>query len=87
MIIQKATPVEPSMDAVQYTVENAAELAAWCHGRIRGTLLAPQERAIQFYNQEAGEQDAEVGDWIVRRSNGTFLRHSDKEMRELNTIS
>lgn len=75
------------MDAVQYTVGNVEELAAWCHGAIRGTLLPPQERIIQFYNHEDGEQEASVGDWIMRRSNGTFIRHSDKEMRELNTIS
>lgn len=87
MKIQKATPIEPVMDAVQYTVENAEELAAWCYGSIRGTMLPPEKRSIQFYNQEAGEQDADVGDWIVRRGNGTFMRHSDKEMRELNSIS
>mgnify|MGYP000443659081 CR=1 FL=1 len=87
MKIQKATPAEPVMDAVRHTVENSQQLAVWCGGGVRGIKLPPEERTVQFYNQEAGEQDASVGDWIVRRSNGTFIRHSDKEIRELNTIS
>lgn len=79
MKIQTATPVTPTLEAVRYTVENAEALERWCNGRLRGTLLPPEERSIQFDALDGHEYDCEVGDWIVKRPDGRFARFTDDE--------
>lgn len=46
-------------------------LAEWCNGKLRGTMLPPEQRLIEIYTLE-GEMDARVGDWIIKGVKGEF---------------
>lgn len=58
------TPVS-HFEAFQVSLTNQEELARWTKGSIRGTSLPVRDRTVQFYTWN-GEQDANVGNWIVR---------------------
>jgi len=47
------------------------EVADWCNGKLRGTMLSADLRVIQIYTLE-GEMDAYVGDWIIKGVKGEF---------------
>lgn len=47
------------------------EVADWCNGKLRGTMLSADLRVIQINTLE-GEMDAYVGDWIIKGVKGEF---------------
>lgn len=47
------------------------DLAEWCLGKLRGTLLPSNQRVIQINTME-GEMEARVGDWIIKGVAGEF---------------
>lgn len=57
---------EVEIHAVRLTTENFSEVERMCHGHVRGVLLEPENRVVQFYDQQRGEQEICVGDWLVQ---------------------
>jgi hypothetical protein len=47
------------------------DVAEWCNGKLRGTMLPAEQRVIQIYTLE-GEMEARVGDWIIKGVKGEF---------------
>ncbi|MFT4470519.1 hypothetical protein ACMX2H_11500 [Arthrobacter sulfonylureivorans] len=73
----------PTVETVLFTGHNGEELARWCRGKLCGMLLDPTERIIKIQTHRDGEIDVEVGDTVVKRSDGRFIRYTENEMGEL----
>jgi hypothetical protein len=85
MTILKLTPKPDPVEALRFDVTETAQqeaMADWCNGRLRGMLLAPEERIIQMDGPD-GEIEASLGDWIVRETSGKFRVLTDAAVRLL----
>jgi hypothetical protein len=56
------------MQYLKVTSENLEYAASFSGGRIRGTKLPREDRIVQF-DRQYGEEEARVGDFIVKFSN------------------
>lgn len=63
------------VEAHQLEAGNLNALALWCNGSVKGVMLPPERRCIDF-SRLGEEQRAEVGDWIVKEG-GLFTVYSD----------
>ncbi len=52
-------------------IDDQELVAGWCHGKLRGTKLPPEERVIQIQTLE-GEIEASFGDWVICGIAGEF---------------
>jgi hypothetical protein len=59
------------IEARQLIPENSQELAEWCGGSVKGTMLDMTERVVSIETLE-GEMRANMGDWIIKGVNGEF---------------
>jgi hypothetical protein len=62
------------IEARQFTKDELhvqLDVAEWCNGMLRGTMLPAEQRFIQIYTLE-GEMEARVGDWIIKGVRGEF---------------
>lgn len=85
MKISQLTPKPEICEAVRFNVTDRDEqdrMADWCGGRLRGTMLEPEDRIIQIDGLD-GEMDANFGDWILREASGRFRVLPDVELRKL----
>lgn len=55
----------------QVTVDNLQELAEWCNGKVLFKNMMPAARQVEM-NKDSGYVRAEIGDWIVKKSNFHF---------------
>lgn len=67
-------------EAVRLSPDNLDEAAAWCRGNVKGIRLPPEQRVIDFYDQNQSEQRAACGDWIVRSPAGEFFVYRNEAM-------
>lgn len=85
MQIRHLTPKPEICEAVRFDVTDRTDqerMADWCGGRLRGTMLAPEDRIIQIDGLD-GEMDANFGDWILREASGRFRVLPETELRKL----
>ena len=75
-------PLVSHLKARQVTEENLDRVARWCHGRVRGKMLPRSQQYVQIDLSRGGEDEANVGDWIVLDSVMEFRVLSDKQIRK-----
>ena len=74
MMIQRFATVPLPVEAVQVTEDNLEEVATWCNGSVRGTLLPEGDRMVEF-NFRGEDQRANVGDWVVKYDSVSFFAY------------
>ena len=58
--------VRCAIEAQRVTVDNIDAVADWIGGHVCGIRLPIECRVVQFTNHDQAEQEAAVGEWIVR---------------------
>lgn len=73
--ILRPLPPVPAIEAVQITEENIHEVADWCGKQVYKVF---EGNVIRFAWPHSWEtDDAGVGRWVIRESDGTFRHMSD----------
>lgn len=71
-------PRPAEVEARRFTAEGRYEVERWAKGRVRGLLLPPEEQVLQWDGPD-GEEEARIGDWLVRLPSGRLVKHSQEE--------
>lgn len=64
------------IEAIRLTVDNLEEVEKFCKGKLKGTLLPPEQQVIEFYNYLGVEDELEVGEYLVKTEIG-FIKFRD----------
>lgn len=67
------------VDARCVSVHNLELLAEWCKGQVRGTALPRSKRIVQFTDHMEIEQDAKIGEWIIKMNNSRITVVANNE--------
>jgi hypothetical protein len=72
------------LECVRLTEDNLEEVERFLKGNIKGTLLPPAAREIEYRRYDDREDRIEVGDWAVKSQLG-FMHVSDDVMQDFLT--
>ena len=67
-----------SVDARQFTAADPEGVARWANARLRGIRLPAEDQFLQWDGPD-GEEEARIGDWLVRLPTGRIVKHSQEE--------
>lgn len=82
-MIKKYTLKAVVVEAVLLSTDNIKEVERWCKGSIKGTSLPVHEQVIEMYTPDDGEVTAEIGDMVVKFSDGYCSKMNVDRFHEL----
>jgi len=80
MQVEKYISNPVQIEAIQLSVDNMTDVEFWCGGSIKGTKLPPEERELEIHTLE-GDMRAEIGDYIIRGTEGEFYPCKESVLR------